>query len=236
MEGRDLEKTHEETARPEEGLGENGHADAKRQDKSPAPITPETLQTRILDLEAIVQSRDTPVLYREQLAELVERPLLSACEELYDKNIVTLSTSANKQNVEFNDPEHPEQKRPGGGAYIIIDFDALSAKNQEIGRSLGEVYGVGSKRNLRIVIPLTRESTFEEVQTKAEEIAHKFAKQRYRAVTGTLEQVRQLFGFEPNDESMQPEDFANGYYWSAEQKVFFLSKEQYEKAMEKVDE
>lgn len=51
-----------------------------------------------------------------------------------------------------------------------------------------------------------------------------------------MEQMRKMYGYEPNDESVQPENFSGNYYWSPEHKAFFLSKEQYEKAMEQVDE
>jgi hypothetical protein len=239
MEKYNLEKAQEEAAKLQEKV-ESGKAwdysHAEKQVEGSMPITPEMLKTKIVDLEAIQESRNTTVRYREQLVALVERPLLSACEELYDKNIITLATSANTQDVEINDWEHPGQKKPGDGAYIIIDFDTLSAKNQEIGKNLGEVYFADDGNQLKIVIPLTRESTFEDVQIKAQEIAHKFVKQQYRVITYTMEQMRQTYGYEPDDESVQPEDFGGNYYWSPEHKAFFLSKEQYEKAMEQVSE
>jgi hypothetical protein len=240
MEKYNLEKAQEEAAKLQQKVESGkawGYADAEKQVEGEKPITPEMLKTKIIDLEAIQESRNTIVRYREQLAGLVERPLLSACQELYDKNIITLATSANKKDVEINDWEHPGQKLPGDGAYIIIDFDTLSAKNQEIGRSfLGKVYFADDGNKLKITIPLTRESTFEEVQTKAEEIAHKFVKQRYRVITYTIEEMRKVYGYEPNDESVRPEDFSGDYYWSPKHKEFFLSKEQYDKAMEQVDE
>ena len=51
-----------------------------------------------------------------------------------------------------------------------------------------------------------------------------------------MEQMRQIYGYKPDDESVQPESFSGNYYWSPEHKTFFLSKEQYEKAMEQVGE
>lgn len=171
MEKYNLEKAQEKAAKLQQKV-ESGkawdYAGAEKQIEGSKPITPEMLKTKIIDLEAIQESRNTTVRYREQLAALVERPLLSACEELYDKNIITLGTSANVQDVEYNDWENPGQKKPGDGAYIIIDFDTLSTKNQEIGKSLGEVYFADDGNQLKIVIPLTRESTFEDVQTQAQ--------------------------------------------------------------------
>ena len=128
-------------------------------------------------MEPIEKSREIGILQRTDLARLVEGPLLSACEELYDKNIITLGTSANKKDVEHSDWENPGSYKPGEGAYIIIDFDALSVKNQEIGKTLGEVFFADGSNQLKIIIPLTKDSTFEDVQIRSQEITHKFVKQ-----------------------------------------------------------
>lgn len=190
------------------------------------------LHKKIRELEPIEESRSALILERGSLAGLVERPLLLACEELYDKNITTLGTSANKKDL-----EHADWDDPGAySAYIVIDFDALSARNQEIGRTLGKVRFADGGNQLRITIPLTEETTFEEVQTQALEIAHKFVKQAYRVMSFTLEELRELYGYQSNDETIQPADFGNSYFWSAEHQRFFLSKEQYEKASEQVEE
>ena len=234
-----LEEAQEEAGKLQEKV-ETGkawdYAHAERQVEGSKPITPEMLETKIIDLKAIQESRNAPILYRVQLSALIERPLLSACEKLYDNNIITLETSANEQNVEIDDWEHPGQKKPGDGARIIIDFDTLSAKNQKIGESLGKIYFADGRNQLRIIIPLTRESTFKDVQTKAQGIANQFVKQKYRVITYTMEQMRQIHGYEADDKSIQPESFNGNYYWSPKHQEFFLSKEQYDKAMEKVDE
>lgn len=60
----------------------------------------------------------------ENLAELVEAPLLTACRALVRKNIRTLSSSANKNNV-------------GNSASIIIDAEHLSRENRETLERLG---------------------------------------------------------------------------------------------------
>ena len=39
------------------------------------------------------------IVTREELAQIVERPCLEATLSLYDKNIQTIGTSANKENI-----------------------------------------------------------------------------------------------------------------------------------------
>src|SRR5687768_7262504 len=95
--------------------------------ESEAEAQKELLARKIRDLEAVEAWRGVDVGQREDLKNLIEGPLLSACEELYDKNIDTVGSSANKKDVSQ------------GYAYITIDFETLSARNQNIGRELGEL-------------------------------------------------------------------------------------------------
>ena len=87
---------------------------------------PEEMPIQLTEVEPIKNSFKH-ILKKEDLKEVVEPPLLTACEILYDKNIETKSSSANKDNVEQ------------GFAYIYIDYDTLSPANQEIGKQIGEV-------------------------------------------------------------------------------------------------
>lgn len=180
----------------------------------------ENKNIKITDIEPITESRNTEIKNREDLAGLIEGPLLSACQELYDKNIRTTSTTANKNNVET------------GFVGLDIEFDTLSDRNKEIGQTLGEVNFFDGMNILHIEIPITAESTFGEIEAASLEIAHKFEKQQYSVVTYTLEDLRSFHGIEPNDESFGPESFSDQYYWSPEHKLFFLSEEQFKKATE----
>lgn len=61
---------------------------------------------------AIVQNR-------EDLRKIIEEPCLPACLALYDKNIQTVNSSANKREI-------------GGQAYIGINYDSLSENNKQV--------------------------------------------------------------------------------------------------------
>lgn len=60
---------------------------------------------------------------REDLRKIIEEPCLPACLTLYDKNIRTVNSSANKSEI-------------GGKAYIGINYDSLDENNKEILNSL----------------------------------------------------------------------------------------------------
>ena len=144
---------------------------------------PEKLPEKISEVEPIAEGRGRHVRTREELKNLVEIPLLATCEELYDKNIRTLSTSANKNDIgyEYNG--------------ISIDFDSLSEQNKEIGKQLGRVDFSDNINQLFIPIPVTEESTIEEIKTYAESLAHKFSKQPLTwSPTYTIEEMRQIYG------------------------------------------
>ena len=193
--------------------------------------TQELLRTRIVDIEPIEQCRNTTIRQKSDLVGLVEPPLLSACEELYDKNVPTLASSANKKDIEYID--YKGEAQPNDGAYIVIDFDSLSEANKNISAALGAVYYADEGNQIKITIPLTTESTFGDVRSSAVEIAHKFEKQKFSPVTYTLDQMRKIY----YSETLRPEDLADELYWVPELELFFLSREQYEKATaEKAEE
>ncbi|MCI9177126.1 MAG: hypothetical protein HFJ28_00695 [Clostridia bacterium] len=56
---------------------------------------------------------------REDLRKIIEEPCLLACLALYDKNIQTVNSSANKREI-------------GGQAYIGINYDSLDENNKKI--------------------------------------------------------------------------------------------------------
>jgi len=182
----------------------------------------EKIPVKIAEILPIEQSSGVPVFTREMLRKLVESPLLSACEELYDKNIQTLSTSANQKDIK------------NGTARIVIDFDSLSDENKEIGRKLGNILKKGDMARLDIEIPVNKNSTAQEIKSLAESIAHKFKKQEMIwAPSYTLEQAREIYGIDPNEEKYGVEAFADLLYYDKERKLFYLSEEHARKVREK---
>ena len=173
----------------------------------------------VIEIEPIQESRGSMVKTRDQIKKLVEVPLLSACEELYDKNIRTVSTSANKKDIESG--------RPG---YIIIDFGSLSEENRKIARQLGELSHEDNTGQILIEIPLAKNTTADEIKKFAESIAHKFEKQLMTwAPTYTLQDLREIYC----DNEAQVEDFIDGYYYNPKEKLFYLSEEHFKKTNEK---
>ncbi|EKD23773.1 MAG: hypothetical protein ACD_81C00185G0011 [uncultured bacterium] len=169
---------------------------------------------KIAEIAPIEESRNTWVRDRKHLKELVEAPLLSACEVLWDKNIRTLSTSANTKDIKY------------GSAHLIIDFDSLSDENKKIGENLGEVFWGDNMNQLKIEIPVTESSTTNDIKSLADSIAHKFGNQKMTwAPFYTLEQVRRIYGIDPNDEAYGVDDFTSQFHYDSERKLFFLSEE-----------
>lgn len=176
----------------------------------------------ISQVEKIKNTYGCPVINKKDLKNIVEAPLVSACEELYDKNIKTVSSSANKDCIEDE-------------AYIIIDFDSLSERNKKKALGLGEkINDTKGEANVKISIPITESSTFSEVEQKFNEIASQFEKQpMVWADIRTLDEVKKIFRIEEDDTECKPEDFESaGYYYDKNSGLFYLSKEHFEKATE----
>ncbi len=102
---------------------------------------------------------------KEQIQEIVELPLIKACEEFWDKNIRTYDSSANSKDIE------------AGHCYIRLDFDSLSEENKRIAEQYGEPYEDVKIRLIQLNFPVTENETVESLATKVVVIADTFEKQ-----------------------------------------------------------
>lgn len=101
--------------------------------------TPEEVEVKILpaglsEVEPIKKSRALRVERPEDLKEVVETPLLKACQILYTKHIETYESSANKGHITY---KHPS------AALLTLNGDQLTPENLEIARKMadGETFG-----------------------------------------------------------------------------------------------
>ncbi|MGB2599029.1 MAG: hypothetical protein WBC99_01110, partial [Candidatus Omnitrophota bacterium] len=200
-------------------------------------------ERRIPDVERIILSRGVSVQKAEDLDGLVEEPLLEACKILFEKNIDTISTTANETNLQYllNDD---------GGHYatISVNYDRLFPENKVIADDL--VDGRRNLENIRfyraideglrmtptllIRIPITYETTIQEVHEKAVRVANLFKKQKYiPSDVRTLGEFRKLLGDPEATVEMFQED---GYYYDEENELIWSSREDYEKSLESVEE
>lgn len=111
---------------------------------------------------------------REDLRKIIEAPCLAACMALYDKNIRTVNSSANKNNV-------------GRKAFITIDYDSLDENNKKRLNELVEK-GIISQEKIDSVydkdehvicieIPICEEDTVGIVSDKFMQIVANFQEQ-----------------------------------------------------------
>lgn len=158
---------------------------------------------------------------REDVSRLIEPPLRGACQALYDKNIETSMSSANKKDL------------VNGEVYITIFFDSLSPENQEVAKSLSQVYEYGGRKYVKITIPVTATTTVSEVEKAAIEIADKFKKQHMNwAPNYSLEEMRVIFA----DPKLSLEDLKGdpNLFFDEERGRFYLSEEHSRKSKEKI--
>lgn len=179
---------------------------------------PEEIPALLSEVEPIEQG-GVPVVTRESLKDIVELPLLSACQELYDKNIQTSMTSANKKDVE------------SGEAYIIVYYDTLSDENKIVADQLGETYEYRKTKLTKMTIPVTAHSTVAEINEKALEIAHQFKTQPMSWVPRySLRELKKAVLLTEDAEG-GPEMFPH-YFYDSESELFFMSEEHFRKAKE----
>jgi hypothetical protein len=122
----------------------------------------EGLET-IVDVKP-VEECPTEIIDKNRLKDLIEKPLLKACEELYDKNVKTIDSGASGKDF---------RKEGNSIAYIRIDYDTLSDENKKIAQKVCDI----EKSMVIIRIPFYRDTTVQEVERKSLEIAAKFKPQ-----------------------------------------------------------
>ena len=89
------------------------------------PFVNKNIKT-LKEIPAILKSRNILITKKEEIKELVEEPLVKACEMFWDKNIKTYESSANTKNIKV------------GICYIKLDYESLSEENKNITSVYGE--------------------------------------------------------------------------------------------------
>lgn len=181
-------------------------------------------QKGLTEVEPIRENRNQYITSREQIKQLVEPPLVEACETFYDLNIRTLSSSANTQDIEL------------GFANIIVALDSMSKDNAELAKKLGEEIEYDGKIAIQFKFPVTTASTTAEIQENSLSLAKKFSKQKLTwAPSFTIEELKQWYAIEEgatyaDDPNAWVEEV--GYYYDPASAKFFLSEELFRKQLE----
>ncbi len=192
----------------------------------------ELRKKKLSDIAPITEFHIT-VGSKADLAELIEGPLLSACQNLYDKNIQTYMSSANQENIS------------SGHAELSIIYDALSEKNKEVAQrliqqklaSLLSANESTTEQRLQFEIPVNAETTWGDIEDKAENIANNFVKQRLMPKVYSPDYVMEYLAPAidrdiPGGE-VTPEYFEqHGYFYEPNAGVFFKSREDIKRSLE----
>lgn len=168
------------------------------------------------DVQPIKMSRGSRIDTKEKLKELIELPLVPAAEILYEKNIQTTESTANYQDIQY-----------GGHIGIVINYDTLSEENKHIAQEVCSVATHGDGYiSATIEMAVNENTTVESIKNYTSEIAEKFITQPLTwAPSYTIQEMRQIYAIDPNDEEYQPEDFSDQFYYDPETKYFYTSKE-----------
>ncbi len=181
----------------------------------------------INQVQAIDRDRAMWITSRDEVAKYVETPLLQACLDLWDKNIRTLSTTANSKDIQT------------GLANITIDYDSLSDANKLVAQELGEIMKGYTTLSVSINYPISRETVPSELSSRALESARLFKKQKARWIPSyTLDQLKRLTFISPDNHAADNPEYWKpaGFYFDAGSGKYFLSQEHFEKTLEEIEE
>ncbi len=199
-------------------------------------------KSSLTEVLPIVKNFNLPVLSKEDIKDLVEKPLVKACEIFWDKNIKTLESSANIKDIK-------------GSGYIGLDFNSLSPENKEIAKQYAEPHELyvndPNVLSVRIPVAINESDTIEMVSNKAVEIANQFNKQKANWISGTtleehLIKFEENFGDKYPDAVLKEKERLNepgaweeeckrkGEYFDAQTRTSWPSEELYKKANEDI--
>ena len=82
-----------------------------------------------LEKSPAINLREALIVTRDKLPNVIEKPCLEACIDLYDKNIRTVASNSNIQYATIG----PHESR---GLFIHIDYNSLSGENKRIAHEL----------------------------------------------------------------------------------------------------
>ncbi len=165
-----------------------------------------------------IRESDSKLQQKADIRKLVEEPLISACERLYDLNLCTWRSSANFQDI------------AQGHGVISIDFPSLSDRNKIIAKKLveegkAELFTPEEPRLVGLIVPLNKASTVAEVSEAAFQLVRYFKKQKMTWATKySLGQMRNWL----KSPDKTPEEIAqeNNLFYDPETQTFFLNEEQ----------
>jgi transcriptional regulator of heat shock response len=186
---------------------------------------------KIKDVEPIENGGTT--LTSENLQDFIEEPCLDACRRLYNLNIETTMSSANKKDV-------------GSYGYINIALDSLSEENQQIilemvkdeknrdRFSFGTEHGSIPQKIISIRTPINEETTVDDVKECFDNIISRLKEQDVLYARFSLEEIAQnIIRYYGQDTEIDEELIEEmGYYYSDDENVYFRGEELLKKHLE----
>lgn len=133
-------------------------------------------------------SQCTYVKDRETLDTIIDIPCLESCRYLFDCNILTLASSANKTNITTN--------LDYSKGFISIDYSSLDDNNKIIFHNLVENGLIQLSDNFEkslvfnLEVPITEETTAEDFSSKMLALANYFQRQQVLYGYYTLEEFQ----------------------------------------------
>lgn len=166
---------------------------------------------------------DVGLKNREDIKRIVELPLVEACEVFWDKNIKTVESSANKENIQ------------SGHGWILLDWNSLSDENKKIAElqsgNLRKAHGGSETLFYDLEIPMSKDMLVKDISRTASDIANKFQKQKLTWAFGTtledrIAQIEKYKNSNPESFNKEVERLKQPGVFESECKGYFDTKTQ----------
>lgn len=180
------------------------------------PIQPSPVS--LAEVKPIGDTEGELLRNHEDIQLKVEQPAVNAVTDLWDKNIGTISSSANTEN----------------GVFVDVDWGTLSEENRQIATGLGLVDEKDLEpRVAHIAVEFDPDSPVDEIEKALKDAVSGFKHQPLTwAPKYTLEQIKSIYGY-GDEEELRPEEVEEYYF--APDGMFHLSEELYEKSLDQAN-
>lgn len=163
--------------------------------------------------------------HRDDIGKFVETPLLPVALELFDKNIRTLSSSANHKDLLM------------GEVGFEIDFNSLSLENRITVVHLGKAVVFAGNPAVSIKIPVNQDTPIDQIEIMAKEVTQALILQPLRWGVYTREEMLWRNFANPDEvSSLSNEEIVASlnsgvleYYYDPVTELFFESEELFDK-------
>jgi len=159
---------------------------------------------------------------KDDIKKYVKLPLIASCEILWEKNIQTYSSSANRKNI-------------GNYVHINLNWNTLSPQNKKIGRKIGKIGNDHEEKVVSLKIPISSPNEkIENISNSMICLVSQFKKQKLTWGFYAIEEYLQAAHI--SEKELDAYTRRQNHICDRKKGIIWISEEDYEKASKQLNQ